>query len=194
MGWLRNKSLAAKRKFVEEARIFVLLFLYLSLLLGGFAWYKRLVLLEYSYDFSHYGYSFVEAAVLAKLMLVGNAMGFFKRLHRGSLIVASLCQTLVFSCIVIFFSLEEKTFLGLVHGKGLSWGFDTLMKTSWTQVLADFIIIFMCFIPLFAVWELAKVFGTQQLVAMFFKKRPPAGVALMTAAAEEAPAAREEGA
>lgn len=192
MGWIRDKTLAAKGKFVEELRIFLLLFLYLALLLGGFAWYKRLVLLEYRYDFSHYGYSLVEAAVLAKLMLVGNAMGFFRRLHKGPLIVASLFQTLVYTCIVIFFSLEEKTFIGLVHGHGLSWGFDTLMKTSWMQVLADFIIIFMCFVPLFAVWELAKVFGPEQLANMFFKKRPPAGVPLMTAAAPAKPAPRNK--
>lgn len=193
MGWLRDKAVAGKRKFIEEARIFLLLFVYLALLLGGFAWYKRLVLLEYRYDFSHYGYSFVEAAVLAKLMLVGNAMGFFKRLHKGPLIVASLCQTLVFSLIVIFFSLEEETFIGLVHGRGLSWGYQKLMQTSWMQVLADFIIIFMCFIPLFAIWELAKVFGPAQLANMFFKKRPPAGVPLPTAPAPEKAAPRTKG-
>jgi hypothetical protein len=187
---MHDKAVAGKRKFVEEAKIFLLLFLYLALLLGGFGWYKRLILLEYQYEFSHYGYSVVEAAVLAKLMLVGNAMGFFKRLHKGPLIVASLFQTLVFSCIFIFFSLEEETVLGLIHGHGISWGFHKLLATSWMQVLADFIIIFMCFVPLFAIWELAKVLGPEQLAGMFFRKRPPAGVALMTAAAPGPAASR----
>lgn len=179
MGWIRNKGATMRRRFIEEARTFLLLFLYLTLLLGAFAWYKRLILLEYEFTFSHYGYSIIEAAVLAKLILVGNAMGFFKRFHKRPLIVASLCQTLVFSLGVIFFSLEEDTVMGLIHGRGLGWGIDKLMKTSWEQVLADFIIIFMAFIPLFAVWELGKVLGPAQLYTMFFKKRPPDGSRLV---------------
>ncbi len=194
MSGIHNKALAAKRRIIEEARAFLLLFIYLFVFLGAFGWYKRLILFEHHYDFLHYGYTVVEAAVLAKLMLVGNAMGFFKRLHKSPLIVAGVCQTLVFSLGVIFFSLEEETVIGLIHGRGLSWGFDKLMQTSWIQVLVDFIVIFICFMPLFSIWELARVLGPEQLASMFFKKRPPAGVPLMTAAAPGKAASKRKGA
>ncbi|UJX41127.1 hypothetical protein K9F62_00005 [Desulfovibrio sp. JY] len=192
MTGIHDKANALKHTFVSEGRVFIVLFIYLALLLGGFAWYKRLVLLQYKFQFLHYGYSIVEAAVLAKLILVGNAFGLTKPFRKLPLIWTSLFQTLAISFLAIFFSLEEETVIGLFHGQGLAWGFHAIMRHSWRQILADFIIIFMSLVPLFSIWELGKVLGPRQCYDMFFKRRPPSGFCLMPQAPSASAASRDQ--
>lgn len=158
-----------KERFVQETKDYLMLFVYLAAFLGSFTIYKRLVLQEHNLSYYHYGYSLFEAAILAKVILLGDWLGLGKRKPRGPLIVAALRQTLLCSLLVIVFSFVEKIVDGLLHGHGLSWGIDAVLGMNKQEVLANFLILYVTLIPLFAVRQLEKALGPGRLFALFFK-------------------------
>ena len=72
-----------KEKVVEELRMFWVLFVYLAFMLSALLTYRRLVLREVDVSYLHYGFALIEAAIIAKVMLIGQAVGLGKRTRGG---------------------------------------------------------------------------------------------------------------
>ena len=70
-----------KEKAIEEFRLYLIVFAYLALMLGAFTTYRRLVLAQAGISYAHYGAGIIEAAVVAKVILIGQALGVGKRLE-----------------------------------------------------------------------------------------------------------------
>jgi hypothetical protein len=160
-----------KERFVQETKDYLMLFVYLAAFLGSFTIYKRLVLQEHNLSYYHYGYSLFEAAILAKVILLGDWLGLGKGNPRGPLILAALRQTFLCSLLVIVFSFLEKIVDGLLHGHGLAWGVDAVLSMRKQDVLANFLMLYVTLTPLFAVRQLEKTLGPGRLFALFFKGR-----------------------
>lgn len=160
-----------KERLVQETKDYLMLFVYLTAFLGSFTVYKRLVLQEHNLSYYHYGYSLLEAAILAKVILLGDWLGLGKAKARGPLIFTVLRQTLLCSLLVILFSCLEKIVDGLVHGHDLSWGVEAVLGLRKQDVLANFLVLYVTLIPLFAVRQLEKVLGPGRLFALFFKNK-----------------------
>jgi hypothetical protein len=95
---------------------------YLAVFFGAFAWYRRFVLAEYGITYLHYGSAIIEALILAKVVLVGDALGLSRGLKNKPLIYPTLHKTVVFSVFVGIFAIVEHVVEGLVHGKGVAEG------------------------------------------------------------------------
>ena len=54
-------------------------FVYLAFFLVAFTWYRRLTLAEYDIQFLEYWVPLIEAAVLAKVIMVGDLLGLGQR-------------------------------------------------------------------------------------------------------------------
>jgi len=158
-----------KERLVQETKDYLMLFVYLAAFLGSFTIYKRLVLQEHNLSYYHYGYSLIEAAILAKVILLGDWLGLNKTKARGPLFFTVLRQTLLCSLLVILFSFLEKIVDGLLHGHDLAWGVDAVMNMKKQEVLANFLILYVTLTPLFAVRQLEKALGPGRLFALFFK-------------------------
>ena len=115
-----------KQKIVHEAVEYYINFAYLAAVLIAFIWYRRLILAEYQIQYEEYWVPLVEAAVLAKVMMIGGLLRLNRGLEHKPLILPTLFRTVVFSVWVGLFSLLEKTVRGLLHGKGLMGGFEAL--------------------------------------------------------------------
>jgi hypothetical protein len=159
----------AKERFVQETKDYLMLLVYLAAFLGSFTVYKRLVLQEHNLSYYHYGYSLFEAAILAKVILLGDWLGLGKAAPRGPLILAALRQTVLCSLLVIVFSFLEKIVDGLLHGQDLAWGIEAVMAMRKQEVLANFLVLSVTLTPLFAVRQLEKALGPGRLFALFFK-------------------------
>ena len=61
-----------KRRAIAEGRRFLIMFLYLWVILALFALHERIVLRELSTSLPSQGFAFVNALVLAKVMLIGE--------------------------------------------------------------------------------------------------------------------------
>jgi hypothetical protein len=163
-----------KKKLVHEAIEYWINFIYLAVFFGMFTWYRRLILAEYQISYFNYGAGLVEAAVLAKVIMIGDIMRLGRRLEEKSLIFQTVYKAVVFSVWVGVFAVLEHTISGFLHGKGLAAGFHELMSKGKDELLARCLVTFFAFVPFFAFKELGQVLGEGKIRALFFRRRAPA--------------------
>jgi len=164
-----------KQKVIAEFIEYWIIVAYLFWFFAVFMWYRRLVLAQYHISYAHYSFALVEALVLAKLILIGDAMRLGRRLDHKPLIVPALWKAVVFSLWVAVFSVLEHTIEGLFRHQGFAGGFEELMSTGKYELLARCLVMFSVFIPFFACKELDRVLGEGQFLALFFRGRDAPG-------------------
>lgn len=162
-----------KQKVVHEVIEYWITFAYLAFFLVAFTWYRRLILAGYHVQYTNYWFPLIEAAVLAKVIMVGDIMRLGRGLEDKPLILPTLYRTVVFSVWIGVFSLLEATLRGLLHGKGLMGGFEEIASKGRYELLAGCIMAFVAFIPFFALRELDRVLGEGKLRALFWRRRIP---------------------
>jgi hypothetical protein len=166
-----KRSSSLKEKAREEFRKFWAIAIYLDLMFSAFLTYRRLTLSEYGVGYFHYGAGLVEALILAKVILIGQALKLGKRFENQSLIVPVLVKTLLFGAFVAVFSVIEHVIEGLVHHETWDAIAHNLLSPGRNEILARSLMIMITFIPFFAFWETDRVMGEGKLFALFFRKR-----------------------
>ena len=173
MNDVHTKPARWKQKIVHELIEYWINFAYLAFFLVAFTWYRRLILAEYHVQYTNYWFPLIEAAILAKVIMVGDILGLGRGLEHKPLILPTLSRTVVFSVWVGLFSLLEATVRGLLHRKGLLGGFEEIASRGWDEWLAGCLVTFVAFIPFFAFKELERVMGEGTLRALFWRQVPP---------------------
>ncbi len=163
-----------KQKVVHEVIEYWINFAYLAFFLVAFTWYRRLVLAEYHIFYTHYWFPLVEAAVLAKVIMIGDILRLGRRLDRKPLLFPTLYRTVVFSLWIAVFNILEATLHGLLRHQGLMGGIEELAHKDWHEWLAGCVVAFVAFIPFFAFKELELVLGEDKLRPLFWRRRSPA--------------------
>jgi hypothetical protein len=148
-----------------------MLVVYLSGFFGAFAWHRRLILAAYDISYAHYGIAVLEALILAKVILVGDALRLGRRLEDKPLIVPTLYSAVVFSLWVGVFIVLEHTIEGVLRGQGWAGGVGELLSKGKYILLARCLIVFVAFIPFFAFRELERVLGRGHVLTPFFRER-----------------------
>src|SRR5262245_46074160 len=162
-----------KKKIVHEVIEYWINFGYLAFFLVAFTWYRRLILAEYHVQYTNYWFPLIEAAVLAKVIMIGDLLRFGRGLENKPLIASTLFRTVMFSIWVAIFNLLEETIKGLLHGNGLTGGFGDIASRGWYELLSRCVVIFVAFIPFFSFKELERVMGPEKLRALFWRRRTP---------------------
>jgi len=168
-----NKAGSLKEKAIEELKAYWIIFAFLALMFSAFTAYRRLILTEFSISYFHYGAGVVEAAVIAKVILIGQALGLGRRLEEGPLITAALFKAVVYGGFVGLFAFLEHVIEGLLHGKDWEDILHGLLSIGLDEILARTLMVIVTFIPFFAFWETNRVLGEGKLLALFFRKRTP---------------------
>src|SRR5262245_57379294 len=159
-----------KQKVIHEMVEYFFNFVYLAFFLVAFTWYRRLILAEYAISYTNYLLPLVEAAVLAKVIMIGDMMRLGRGLERTPLLVPTLYRTVVFSALVGVFSVLEHTGDALLHGKGLMEGLAEVASKGRFELLAQCVVIFGAFVPFFAFKELEGVVGQDKLRGLFWRR------------------------
>jgi hypothetical protein len=166
------KKKGIKAKLVDETKMLFVVFLYLFAFLGTFTLYRRMVLDVYQISYLHYGCNIIEALLLAKVILLGNAFGVGERFHNRPLIVPTVYKTICFSLLVLLFSILEQMVVGLISGSTVGAVWNAILDQGMWEILARAMVIFLSFLPLFAVWETGRILGKGRLYELFFKSAP----------------------
>lgn len=166
---------ATRQRIVQEAQLLAMLFVYLAVLLGGVTLYRRLILAEYRIAYFEYGYSLVEALVLAKVIMIGRFLRIGEGFGDRPLIVPTLYKTVCFSIFALVFRVVEHTLSGLLKHEDVRKVLEGLWRAGIDQILAEIVVLFVALIPLFALWELGSVLGEGRLFQVFFKERRATG-------------------
>ena len=167
---MHARSSGWKQTIVHEVIEYWINFAYLAVFLVAFVWYRRLILAEYNIYYTNYWFPLIEAAVLAKVVMVGDILRLGRGLEQRPLIVPTLYRTVVFSVWVGVFSVLEATVRGLLQRRGLMGGVEEIVSKGRYEVLAWGIVIFVAFIPFFALRELGRVLGEGKLRSLFWRR------------------------
>ena len=171
MNDVNKKKVGWKQKLVYELVEYWINFVYLAVVFFAFTSYRRLILEGYQVSYFHYGIAVIEAAVLAKIILLGEAAGTGRKYEDRPLIIPTLHKTIIFAIWVVGFKIVEHMIGGLLRGKGLAGGFNDLIGQGWYEILANTLVLISAFIPFFAIRELGRVLGREKLRALFFLRR-----------------------
>lgn len=158
-----------RRRILAEMVEYYFDFVYLAFFLVAFAWYRRLILAELDIAYLNYGLPLIEAAVLAKVIMIGDMVPMGRGFQRRPLIIPTIFRSVLFSFYVLIFALIEHTVTGLLHGKGWMAGILEIESTGRDELLAKSIIVFAAFVPFFAFKELEKVLGKERLRSLFWR-------------------------
>ena len=159
-----------KEKAAEEFRLFWMIAAYLAAFFVAFLTYRRLISREFGISTFHYGTALIEAMIIAKVILIGKAMGLGKKDVRRTVAFKVLRSSLVYGTLVAAFAVLEHVIEGMVHGKTLAASLEAFWDTGVFEILGRGLVVFVAFIPFFAFWELGSLTGETKLFDYFFKK------------------------
>src|SRR6478672_13734147 len=109
-----------KQRIVHNFRELAAMFLYLWLLFALFAWHEKIVLARHGIEFKPFGLAFVNAFVLAKVMLFAEELNLGTRFRRRAPIFPVLHKSVLFAVIFVGFSLSEKIVIGWWKGRTIA--------------------------------------------------------------------------
>ena len=160
-----------KKKIVHELVEYWINVCYLSIVFAAFTQYRRFVLAAYDITYTDYGVAVIEALILAKVIMIGDVVRLGRGLEQKPLIYPTLYKSFVFIVFVGVFKVIEHVIKGLWNGGGFTAGLIELSEQWSHELLANSLVVFVAFIPFFAVKELGRMFGKDKIFALFFQRR-----------------------
>jgi hypothetical protein len=166
-----QKKTDLKKKLLHEMRVYWGNVVYLTFVFAAFTQYRRLLLAIYDISYTNYGVAFVKALILAKVIMIGEAIRLGRGLESKPLIYPTLYKTFVFTLFVIIFSIIEHLIKGVWHGEEIKQALMSFLAKGAAELIANSVVVFVAFIPFFAIKELERVFGADNIRSLFFKNR-----------------------
>lgn len=160
------KHAALKQKAIHEGQEFAGIFLYLAFFFCAVATNQRLLLNDYHISYFSYGAALINAAVIAKVILIGEYARVGRRQEARPLLWVAISKAFLFSLLVLAFHIVEEIVKLIVHGEKVV---EALHRIRIDLLLSHCVVVFCTFIPLFAFRELQRVLGEESFRALFFR-------------------------
>jgi hypothetical protein len=170
MDTVNEKKNGLKQRILHELIKYWLIVLCMAIFFGAFSSYRRLLLAHYGISYEDYGISVIRALVLAKVVLVAETFRLGRGYEEKPLVVPTLYKTFLFTLCVAVYDIAEGLVRGLIGGLGPMGALDEVTSRFNYELLSRALVIFLAFIPLFAVRELRRVLG-EGVTDIFFRRR-----------------------
>lgn len=168
MSTVDEKARGWKQRILHELISYWLIVFYMAVFFGIFTTYRRLLLAHYDIAYADYGVSVIRALVLAKVVLVAEALRLGRRFEDKPLLVPALYKALLFTICLAIFGGAEEIVRAFIHGKGPAEAVDEVMSQLHLEWLARVMVVFFFFIPFFVIRELRRVLGEGLVPGLFF--------------------------
>lgn len=166
-----------KQKIFHEMTEYWIIVIYLTLVFAAFTQYRRLVLAAHDITYTNYWIAVIEALILGKVVMIGDALRVGRGFERRPLIYPTLFRTLAFCLFVGAFTIGEHMAKGLWHGEGITGGLTGFLEKGHHELLANSLVVFVAFIPFFAFRELGRALGGEgRMWTLFFRRRDDQGI------------------
>jgi len=159
------------QRAIHEFKELAIVFIYLYVILGAVLMYKTAILHSEGISFTPWGIAAVKAAVLAKFMLLGNAMIAGNRFSTRPLIWATLHKALALLAVLVIMSIIEEAVVGLLHHQSVATSLGELFGPGLEQFLAGILLMLLVLLPYCAMRVLSEALGEGRLARMFFVQR-----------------------
>lgn len=150
---------------------FIVVFLYLWVILALFALHKANILAQEHIEFTAFGFAFINALALGKVMLVAKELNLADGFKERPLIYATLLKSFAFALLLVFFKIVEEFAVDMYHGRSFQEGLSAVGGQSTRVVLSTGLIVFVMLIPFFGFTELSRHFGEGRLATLFLRSR-----------------------
>jgi hypothetical protein len=157
-----------KRTLWQETEKMLWLSLYLFAFLAALAAYRSLLLGEGGAGAWPLFDCAVEALVLAKVMLIGNALKLGERFFQRRMLARTLSRAFAFTIFALAFAGLEGLVKRMIRGNAFAEVWQELANMGPKLILVRAVVLFIFFVPLFALWEIGRVLGKRKLHSMFF--------------------------
>jgi hypothetical protein len=165
-----------KEKAAEELRLLLVITAFLAAVFVSFLTYRRLISREFGVTSFHYGFAILEALIVAKVILIGKAIGIGKKSTGRVLFRNALRDSVIYAVLVGAFAILEHVVEGLFHHETLAASLQKFLELGVYEILGRTLMVFVAFIPFFTLWELDRALGERKLISLLFHKREsPAG-------------------
>jgi hypothetical protein len=161
---------SVKQRLAHEMKEYLAIAAYLAAFFVSLTTYRKLVLAEYHVGYFAYGWALMEAMILAKVILIGQALHLGDRFRDRPLIVSTLWKSIVFGLLVAVFVVLEHVVTALLHHRPVKSEFQ-LTGGQGYEMLARVQLMLVAFVPFFAFREISAVLGEGKLLELFFHGR-----------------------
>jgi hypothetical protein len=163
-----------KAKALHEFARFATMFAYLWVMFFLLQLHEYVILAQRHIPFEQYGVGFINALVLAKVMLVADdlRLGEWRGRRRRPLIYPVLLRSILFAIVFIVFDIFEKMVIGVLHGKSVADSIETFGGGGILGVILVAIIVAIALIPFFGFVELSRLMDPGELARIFFLRGP----------------------
>ena len=162
-----------QHRAMHELKEFAILTTFLYVTIGAVIMLKTAVLHAQGVNFVPWGIAIIKAAVLAKFMMLGDAMKIGERYTTQPLIWPTLHKAVGFAVLLLVMTIIEESIVGLFHGRSIADSLEELFGRRLEETLADIVIMLMVLVPYFAFRVLGEALGQGRLTRMFFVAREP---------------------
>jgi hypothetical protein len=167
----RASKIAAKA--AEEARRFLVMFLYLWVLFSLFVLVEGIMLRKQGVGLTFQGFAIINALVLAKVMLVIENFDVARWLRGRPLIAIILYEALILTILFLCFHVLEHVLVGAFKGETLASSLPTIGGGGLAGLLSVAAIMFVAMVPFFAFKNVSRALEPGRLQALIFKGAPP---------------------
>jgi hypothetical protein len=158
------------QRLEHELREYTLTALYLFICFGALNLYREAILNAHDVSYLSYGWGAINALILAKFILIGQAVHLGERYATRRLIYAIAVKAGLFLVFLLVLSLIEHAIVGLFHGQTLSASFATFGGTV-PELLATCLVMLLILIPYLAFRELNEALGEGGLRKLLLEPR-----------------------
>jgi hypothetical protein len=157
-----------RRRLGEEAKRFLLLFLYLWALLLLFVLNENIVLRKQGESITVQGFALFNALVLAKVMLVSEDLDLGRWLPRRPLIYPILNEALLLTSLFIVFHIVEHVIIGLFKHESIAASIPHIGGGGVLGLALVAAILFIALLPFFAFKHIAREIGEGRMRELLF--------------------------
>ncbi len=157
-------------KGIEEFHRFTVMFAYLWVVFGLFVLNQAIILGKAESHFAVQGFALINAAVLAKVMLVAEDLKLGHRFERLPLIYPVLYKSSAFAVVFIVFHILEKIMVGLLAGEAIGASIPSIGGGTWLGLSSVWAIMAVSLLPFFALREISRVLGKGALWSIMFRR------------------------
>jgi len=168
----RTQSESLKKRAERELTEYLIIAVFLGALLGALTAYRRILMSEVGVPYLHYGYAAIQALVLAKIVLIGEALHVGKRFQDKPLIVVAVLKSLVYGLLALLFHALEHVIHALVTGESPVAALARLIDQP-AEIGAYTLVLVIAFVPFFSLQQAGRLLGEERFLNVL-SKRPAA--------------------
>jgi hypothetical protein len=167
----QSKSVRIKTKVKHEMREGLIILSYVGVFLFAFSTYRILLLHQLKEALPIYGSALIQASVLTKVIMIGQAFKLGRGWESHPLLRVSVLKAAVFALLAGIFKVIEDVVKGLIHGEGLAGALGELGGRRALEILVFTILFFCVLIPFFALMETRREMGEEAFEHLFIHRR-----------------------